>query len=126
MPLKDFFEKKEIYCKKAKQEDKCKIHSLNSFCDNIYISYCFDCKIHLCKECLKSRIHINHNKNYLIEIQPTQEELNLFDEVSKDYAICIENLKEEKDATIKGLKKSLDINKIDENNILIDLNKKKN
>ena len=127
MSLKDFFEKKDIYCKKSIKEDKCPKHSLDSS-DNNYISYCFDCKTHLCKECLKTRIHINHNKNYLIEIQPTQDELNLFDEVSKDYAICIENLKQEKKNTIEGLKRSLEINKNDENNKLkkkIGINKTK-
>ena len=118
MTLKDFFEKKDVYCKKAKKEDKCTKHSLDSFCDNNYISYCFDCKIHLCKECLKSRIHINHKKNYLIEIQPTQEELILFDEVAQDYAVCIENLKQEKKNTIEGLKRSLEISKNEENNKL--------
>ena len=37
-------------------KDKCKIHNKNNEC------YCFDCNCHLCNECLKTRIHINHKK----------------------------------------------------------------
>ena len=35
---------------------KCSQHSIN----NKNIEYCIDCKMHLCKECLKTRNHINH------------------------------------------------------------------
>lgn len=112
MPIKEYLEKKEKYTTKKLKEDKCKIHS--SF-QNQYISYCFDCKIHLCIECLKSRIHINHNKNYLIEIQPTEDELGLIEEVTKDYKRCIENLNEEKIISLKNLENWLNMKKIDEN-----------
>jgi len=123
--IKEFLEEKEKYCQKIIDEEKCKLHS--SY-DNNYISYCFDCKIHLCKECLKSRIHINHNKNYLIEIQPTQDELNLIEEVTKDYKICIDNLKKEKIITINELNDLLDNNKKNEINKLkkkIEINESK-
>ena len=124
MPINEFYENKEKYCQQIIKE--CKDHS--SYDDNNYISYCFDCKIHLCKECLKSRIHINHNKNYLIEIQPTQDELNLIEEVTKDYKICIDNLKKEKIITINELNDLLDNNKKNEINKLkkkIEINESK-
>ena len=50
--------------------DKCNKHN------NKYISFCFDCNIHLCNECLKDREHINHHKKYIIEINPKEEELD--------------------------------------------------
>ena len=48
---------------------KCLIHLQN----NKYIVFCKDCKIHLCKECLKSRKHLNHQKNALYELQLLEE-----------------------------------------------------
>ena len=82
--IKDYLEKiKE--CKENKIDklkDKCQIedHNLNN-----YFSYCYDCKCHLCVECLKSREHINHRKSNLIEIQPREEEIKLIKEVINDY-----------------------------------------
>ena len=32
-----------------------------------YKFFCIDCNKHLCKECLKTRDHINHRKNSIIE-----------------------------------------------------------
>ena len=115
MLIKDFLEKKEKYTKKIIKDEKCKIHS--SY-DNNYISYCFDCKIHLCKECLKSRIHINHNKNYLIEIQPTEDELSLIEEVTKSYKKTIENLEQEKIIKMNQLEESLNLKIYIEDKIL--------
>ena len=50
-------------------KDKCKIHKNNN-----YTCFCFDCKSHLCNECLKTRIHINHRKNNIIKIRPREED----------------------------------------------------
>ena len=38
-----------------------------------YLSYCFDCKKHLCKKCLKSGEHSYHYKINIIEIMPNDE-----------------------------------------------------
>lgn len=62
----------EKYQKRKINEDKCKIHSNNN-----YLSYCFDCNKHLCKECLITREHFYHNKNSIIEIKPVQQELDI-------------------------------------------------
>ena len=35
-----------------------------------YLSYCFECNMHLCKECLKTGEHGYHYKIYIIEVIP--------------------------------------------------------
>ena len=55
-------------------------HNLNN-----YVSYCLDCKCLLCNECLKSKDHLNHRKNNMPEIQPTEEELKVIKEVINNY-----------------------------------------
>ena len=89
MSIKEYLKKiEEIKDKNTNEiKDKCKIHERNN-----YICYCFDCKTHLCNECLKTRIHINHRKNNIIEIKPREEEKEIIDEVIRDY----ENKLEEK------------------------------
>ena len=72
-------------------KDKCKCHI-----NKDYICYCFDCKLHLCEKCLKTRIHINHNKAYIIEIKPIEEEIEIVEEVIKDYDKKLKELINEK------------------------------
>jgi len=93
MPLKEYLEKMKKYNSRELNSDECEIHIKN----NKYVSYCFNCSRHLCKECLKSRIHINHIKNDIIEIKPKNEELNIIEEVINDYKNIIENLTKEKE-----------------------------
>ena len=102
--IKEYILKMEKY-KQKNNEDRCKEHSLNK--NNKYVSYCFDCNRHLCKECLKSRSHLNHKKNNIIEIKPIKEELSIIEEIINDYEIKIENLKTEKLNKEKELKKVL-------------------
>jgi len=84
-------------------KDKCYIenHNLNN-----YVSYCLDCKCHLCDECLKSKGHINHRKSNMPEIQPTEEELKIIKEVINDYK------KEKKDLENKKKEKTEEIDKL--------------
>ena len=62
------------YLEKIKENKQKNINELKDICKNHenqkYVSYCFDCKCHLCEECLKKRNHINHRKNNIIEIKP--------------------------------------------------------
>ena len=78
MSIKDYLKKIEEIKDKNTDEikDKCKIHEGNN-----YICYCFDCKTHLCNECLKVGIH----KNNIIEIKPREEAKEIIDEVIRDY-----------------------------------------
>ena len=65
---------------------------------NNYVSYCLDCKCHLCVECLKTRVYINHRKSNMIEIQPRKEEIELIKEVINNYKNekkNLENIKKE-------------------------------
>jgi hypothetical protein len=127
MPIKEYFEKMLEHKIQNFDEDKCTIHSSSK--NNTYISYCFDCNRNLCKQCLKSRIHINHNKNNIIEIQPIEEELNLIEEIIKYYKNKVENLMVEKMNMIEKLKKSLEEKKKEENirikNLIIENNSNK-
>ena len=112
MPIKEYFEKMEKNKQKSINEDKCREHI--SCKNNKYVSYCFDCNCHLCEECLKTRGHICHNKNNIIEIKPVKEELNIIEEVIKHYKNTIENLKNEKINKEKELENSLNQEKINE------------
>lgn len=91
MPLKEYFKKMEKFKQNKINEDRCKIHLL--YKENKYISFCLDCNMNLCSECLKSRTHLHHNKNLLIEVEPIKEELNIFEEIIKEFKIKLENLK---------------------------------
>ena len=82
-----------------------------------YISYCKNCKNHLCKECLKSRKHRNHYKKVIMEIQPTQEELNIIKELINYYKAKVENLKNESMIINSKLEKSLNDKEIKIKNI---------
>ena len=109
MPINEYFDKMEKHKQILLNEDICREHNSNK-----YVSYCFDCNCHLCEECLKTGDHIGHNKNNIIEIKPIKEELNIIDEVIKDYKINIEKLKNEKINRIKELENSLNAKKINE------------
>ena len=89
-------------------KDKCHIENHNL---NKYVSYCLDCRCHLCNECLKTKEHINHRKSNMIEIQPIEEEITLIKEVINDYKKEKEKLekkeKEETEEIDKSLKKEI-------------------
>ena len=85
--IKDYLEYMSKNNNKPINEDICKIHNNN----NKYISYCFDCDKHLCKECLINKSHVNHFKNNIFEIQPDQSELDIIKEIIEDYKIKIDN-----------------------------------
>ena len=90
MLIKEYLSKMNKNKQKKINEYRCKEHLLSK--NNKFVSFCFDCNRNLCQECLKSRAHINHNKNNIIEIKPIKEELNIIEEIIKDYKTKIENL----------------------------------
>ena len=57
-----------------------------------YEFFCLDCNKHLCKECLNGRNHISHYKKIILEMQPSQKELNIIGDVIKSYENKISNL----------------------------------
>ena len=92
--------------------DRCKIHKTK------YICYCFDCNCHLCNECLKTRIHINHRKSNIIEIKPMEEEIDIVKDVINDYRLKLEKIKLEKKNKIIEVEKLLNNEKEKEKKIL--------
>ena len=99
MQIKEYLKKiDELKNKKIEEiKDKCQIHVNKS-----YVCYCFDCKCHLCNECLKTRIHINHRKSNIIEIKPREEEIEIIDEMIKDYDKKLEEVTIEKVNKMRG------------------------
>ena len=101
-----------VYLKNIKELKENKIDELKDRCHkdnhnlNKYVSYCLDCKCHLCDECLKTREHINHRKSNMIEIQPREEELKLINEVINDYKNEKKKLENIKNKQIEEIKKS--------------------
>ena len=103
--IKEYINKMKDYNNIDINNDKCKIH------DNQYEYYCLECNIHLCKECIKLKKHINHIKIILLEIQPSEKILNIFENMIKYYEDIIENIEKEKLRTIKYLQNKLEIYK---------------
>ena len=90
MSIKEYIDKMKDFNNADINNDKCKIHK------EIYICYCFDCKIHLCKECLQLRNHISHYKSYIIEIKPNQKELTILENNIKNYGYKLDYLEKGK------------------------------
>ena len=101
MPIKEYLEKMKKFNNNKLNKDECEIHKAK------YLCYCFDCNCHLCKECLKEGNHLNHVKNNIIEIEPSKEELNIIEEIIKEYEIKIDDLSREKLNKMNELKISL-------------------
>ena len=112
MPIKEFLDKMMDNDNVDINKDICQIHK------NKYMSFCFDCKKQLCKDCLKTRDHIYHNKNNIIEIQPIKTELKIIKKIVKYYDDKLEKLKNKKFLIKKRLNSFLDKCKTDIDNIL--------
>jgi len=114
--IKEFLDKSQDNTKNNNiNKDICEIHN-----NNKYMSFCFDCNKHLCKECLKTRDHIYHNKNNIIEIQPINTEINAIKQIIKYYDEKLDVLKSRKILIKKKLNDDLDKYKIKLNNNLKD------
>ena len=90
------------YNNKEINNDICQMHLIK------YSSYCFNCNKHLCFECLKTREHITHNKNNIIEIEPKKEELKIIENNIRDYENQIEELGSESIRINQEIKKKED------------------
>ena len=120
MSIQYFLKKMKNNRNKKINDDKCNIHKNNN-----YICYCFDCNCHLCKECLIDREHFFHCKNNIIEIEPSNEELKLIEEIIQNYKKELNNLKIQKFNKISELKDKADFS-INKENKLYDKIIKKN
>jgi len=68
---------------------KCK-HHIN----DLYIGYCNTCKENICNECKKSRIHKSHLKYDYLEIQPSNNDLNIIEIFNKNIENEIINIQQ--------------------------------
>ena len=92
MPIQEYFENMKKY--KNKQIDEiCEKHNKE------YIFNCLDCNSHLCEECIKTRKHISHKREFIKEIQLNQEEVNIIKNkiknLPKNYNIFYQSEKNE-------------------------------
>ena len=107
------------YLKKM-EENKIENIELGEICyehdiNDKYYCYCLNCHRPLCRECLKSKVHKNHDKNLILEMQPTEEDIKLIENKLKEYDNKIEKLNKEKENKIKEFENKLNNNKIEEN-----------
>ena len=86
LSINEYLEAIQRYYKPSINNDLCQTHNAK------YISYCFECNYHLCEECLKTRNHIHHYKNNILEVQPTKSEINIYSKVIEYYNNEIEKL----------------------------------
>jgi len=100
MKIKDYLKKIKQFNNKILNINICEKHNEE------YLSYCFDCNIHLCKECLRTGEHSYHYKIYIIEILPKNEILDKIRNLIKNNKIKIDELNK---------------NKIEKENILNDI-----
>ena len=99
------------YLKSMKQYNNIKLN--DDKCDELkkeYLSYCFDCNIHLCKDCLKKGKHRYHYKINIIEIIPEDEILDKTRDFIQNNKIKINKLKQDKIKTEKILNNILNKN----------------
>ena len=101
--IKEYIEKMKKYNNKNNNNDECNIHN-----NNKYECYCIECNKHLCKEYLKLREHIGHNKINIIEIKPNENEINIFKNIIKYYDNKINELEIEKYNIIKDINNNKD------------------
>ena len=101
--IKEYIDKMKNFNNSNLHNDKCQIHILSYEC------YCLDCKIHLCKDCLKARNHLNHFKNNIVEIQPNKKELklNILENIVNYYEDKLEKLQKENVIKTKAINDKL-------------------
>ena len=92
LSIKEYMKKMKKFNNKNINDEVCIVDNHNKK----YEFYCLDCNKHLCKECIKTRDHINHSKKIIIEIQPSEKELKIVENVIKYYEDKIDNLVEDK------------------------------
>ena len=62
IPINEYLNKIKNFSDRNINNDICDIHNLRYEC------YCLGCNIHLCKDCLKLRNHVNHLKIILSKL----------------------------------------------------------
>ena len=119
--IKEYLKKMKNYNDVKLNDDKCDKHKKE------YLPYCFDCNIHLCKDCLKAKEHSYHYKINIIEVLPEDEKFKKIGNIIQNNKKKIYNLKKLKiekenklnnilNNNIKMIKDIINKNKINYNN----------
>ena len=90
MEIKEYLKKMKNFNNIKLNDDICDKHKKE------YLSYCFDCNIHLCQDCLKTKEHSYHYKINIIEILPEDEILKKIEYIIKNNKKKINDLKQSK------------------------------
>jgi hypothetical protein len=102
MPIKEYLEKIE---NNKNIDTVCVIHKKD------FVFYCFNCCKHLCKECIKTKQHNNHDKKCVYEIVPNEDDLVIAKKIIEKYNLNLKNLKLDRELTIDKLKEDLNYEK---------------
>jgi len=97
MDIKDYLNKMKKYNNIKINDKTCEQHG------DEYLSYCFDCNMHLCKECLKLGKHSYHYKIILMELIQNGDSLNEIFELIKQNKNKLKDLNIIKNKTEKKL-----------------------
>ena len=102
--VKEYLEMMEKYKSNNIIKDKCDKHNYKQ-----YRYYCLDCKQNLCRKCIKTKMHKNHNKKIIDELIPDNEDLKIIEKRIEKYSNKMKYIKDEKEKTINKLNKALNI-----------------
>ena len=105
LEIKEYLKKMKHYNNAKLNDDKCDKHKKE------YLSYCFDCNIHLCRDCLKKKEHSYHYKINILEVLPENEILKKIKIIMQNNKKRINKLKKSK------IEKETLLNNILNNNI---------
>ena len=103
-------EKEHDIIKNNKNLTICPLHPKNK-----NLSYCLDCNCHICKECMKHRKHMEHKKKIIVEIEPSDYEINSLLKVIKTYKDKINSSEIEKNNQLAEIKNKFNKEKEKEN-----------
>ena len=90
--------KQEYFIENNKRGVQCSLHQKKE-----NVAFCFDCNRHLCKDCLKSGVHLKHSKATMLEIEPSDEDKKQFNDIIKKYKQKKLKLEKEKEKIEKEL-----------------------
>jgi hypothetical protein len=68
-------------------------------------NFCLDCNTHLCQECLLQRKHMMHKKINIIEIKPSNDEINFMLKLINEYKKKLAKVENEKQNKLIELEK---------------------
>ena len=117
--IKEYLEKMKHYNNVKLNDDKCDKHKKE------YLSYCFECNIHLCQDCLKEGEHNYHYIINIIGILPKDKKLKSIENLIENNKKKINYIKKYKEAKETKLKNILN-NNIKKIKDIININKTNN